>query len=99
MLATTTYDQSVLDQATLVPEVYGKVDFSIVPERLALLRRQEPEQHLQQRRFAGAVGAEHAAHLAWNDIDRHAVQDVDARQIARHQSACRQGRVRHASPV
>ena len=34
MPATTTYDQSVLDQATLVPEVYGEVDFSIVPERL-----------------------------------------------------------------
>ena len=34
MLATMTYDQGVLDQATLVPEVYGEVDFSIVPERL-----------------------------------------------------------------
>ena len=34
MPATTTYDQSVLDQAVLVPDMYGEVDFSIVPERL-----------------------------------------------------------------
>ena len=47
MPATTTYDQSVLDQATLVPEVYGKVDFSIVPERL------DHDATIDDERFAG----------------------------------------------
>src|SRR5262249_48821855 len=52
---------------------------------LSIPRGQKPEQHLQQRRFPGAVGTEDASDLSTPRLDRDAAEDVDARQVARHE--------------
>jgi hypothetical protein len=54
-------------------------------DRASLGRRRDPRQHLQERRLAGAVRADHAEHLALVDLEADVPQrpDLLLRLVAR----------------
>ncbi len=58
-------------------------------------RLEEAEDDFEQGGFASSVGAENGADLAGDHIDRHAMQDVNARHVSGDQSACGEGRLHH----
>jgi hypothetical protein len=45
-------------------------------------QRQQPAQRLDQSGFSGPVAAEQAHHLPRHNLQRHAMKDVDAADIA-----------------
>ena len=54
--------------------------------RLARRRVQQPRQHLERRRLAGAVGPEEADDLAARDLEADAVDRGDLARLAPHQA-------------
>src|SRR5262245_58799640 len=57
-------------------------DRAPVQENLPGARREEAEDRLEERRLAGAVGPDDSGHRAARDAEVHAVEDVDALDIA-----------------